>query len=226
VALAGLGLIGLWMNFIHTRYGMWSLDTIGGYHLMNHAAPFFEFVPDEYAEVRQTFLRYRDLPVAETGHPGNAIWDAIPELQEVTGLGFIPLSGLLSKIATRLILDHPLLYLGNVAEGWINFWRVPIHWTVMPAPWTGLQRATLLAVRLWLALVSFIFLLGSLALVLKPVRRRLQMDAFTWVLTGLVWAASIAQALVEYGDNPRYSLPTHAFILVMVMWWSYCLRKK
>lgn len=226
VAVAGLALVGLWVNFIHERFGMWSLDTLGGYHLMNHAGPFFEYVPDEYAEVRDTFIRYRDAQIAETGHPGNAIWDAIPELEQVTGLGFIPLSGLLSKIATQLILEHPLLYLRNVAEGWLNFWRVPIHWTALPAPWALMQRGIIMLVRLWLGFVSAVFLGGTLAFTFKKVRSRVPMDTFTWLLTGMVWAASVLQALVEYGDNPRYSLPTHAFILVVVMWWGYCLLKK
>jgi len=226
IAIAGLAFVGLWVSFIHERFGMWSLDTMGGYHLMNHAGPFFEYVPDEYAEIRDTFIRYRDAQIAETGHPGNAIWDAIPELQEVTGLGFIPLSGLLSKICTQLIFQHPFLYLRNVAEGWVNFWRVPVHWTALPAPWAGVQRGIITLVRLWLGLVSAVFLGGTLAFVFKKVRSRVHMNAFTWLLTGMVWAASVLQALVEYGDNPRYSLPTHAFILVVVMWWGYCLLKK
>ena len=226
VALAGLTLVGLWANFIHERFGMWSLDTMGGYHLMNHVGPFFEYAPDEYAELRDTFIQYRDAQIAETGHPGNAIWDAIPSLEEVTGLGFIPLSSLLAKISIQLIIEHPGLYLRNVAEGWVNFWRVPIHWARLDAPLAGIQRGIILFVRVVLVLVNAAFIGGTLALILKKVRCRVRMDAFTWLVTGMVWAASILQALVEYGDNTRYSLPTHALVLVMVMWWGFCLLEK
>jgi len=229
VALAGLVLIGGWVNFIHQRFGMWSFDTMGGYHLMNHAGLFFEDVPDEYAGIRDTFIRYRDTQTAATGHPGNAIWDAIPDLMQVSGLGFIPLSSLLAKISLRLILQHPGQYLLTVGEGWLAFWKAPVHWAlVSPAAplLEAARRVIILLVRGALFLANLAFIGGTLALVWKKARRVMRMDAFLTLLVGATWAASILQAFVEYGDNPRYSIPVQTLVLLVVLWWGFCLLKK
>ncbi|MBU2609823.1 MAG: hypothetical protein KJ606_02580, partial [Chloroflexi bacterium] len=127
--LAGLLIIAAWVNFIHQRFGMWSVTTMSGYHLVQHTGLFFEYVPDEYAAIRDTYIQYRQARVAQTGEPGNAIWDAIPALEQVSGLGFVPLSNLLAKISIQLILEHPGLYLRSVLQGWLWFWKAPVYWS-------------------------------------------------------------------------------------------------
>ena len=124
--IPALILVGLWVNFIHSRFHVWSLSSMQGFHLIQHTGGFFEYVPDEYAAVRDTYLRYRDAHVAKYGTQVNTIWDAIPELQTVSGEGFYGLSRLIQKISIQLIITHPLLYLRNVALGWLWFWKVPV----------------------------------------------------------------------------------------------------
>jgi len=231
VALSGLALIGVWVNFIHLRFGTWSMDTMTGYHLMNHAGLFFEDVPDEYAGIRDTFIRYRDAQTAMTGDPGNAIWDAIPDLVQVSGLGFIPLSSLLAKISLSLILQHPGQYLLSVGEGWLAFWKVPVHWALVSTalPFMVVARhGFILLIRGALFLANLAFIGGTLALLWKRARRLLSMEPFLFLLAGTTWAASILQAFVEHGDNPRYSIPVQTLVLLVILWWGISLlnRKK
>jgi hypothetical protein len=68
-------------------------------------------VPDQYAAIRDTFIRFRDEQVVQTGTAANAIWNAIPSLEQVSGLGFYDLSDTLAKISIQLIREHPGLYL-------------------------------------------------------------------------------------------------------------------
>ncbi|HTX93299.1 MAG TPA: hypothetical protein VMC09_18935 [Anaerolineales bacterium] len=229
VLAVSLALVGTWVNYIHARSGTWGLDVMGGYHLMNHVGPFFQDAPDEYAAVRDAFLRYQAAQLAKTGSTGNAIWDAIPELEQVSHLGFDDLSRLLSRIAFRLILQHPGLYLKNVALGWLNFWRVPVHWTpALPGrPVLGfLQRGIILILRGCLFLCNLVFIAGTLALVSKRFRLRLRMKPFLWLSLGSIWAASLLQTLVEYGDNPRYSIPLQTLILLVVIYWGVSLLSR
>ena len=127
--LAGILVIGAWMNFLYQRFGVVSLSVMTGYNLIQHTGLFFEYVPDEYAGIRDTYIQFRNQRITDTGVPGNAIWDAIPVLEKVSGLGFIPLSNLLAKISIQLILKHPFLYLRNVWTGWLWFWKVPVYWS-------------------------------------------------------------------------------------------------
>jgi len=160
----------IWVNFIHQHISPCSMDTMTGYHLMNHAGLFFEDVPDKYAGIRDTFIRYQDDQVALTGKAGNAIWDAIPEMMQVSGLGFNPLSILLGRTSLRHILQHPGQYLLSVGEGWLAFWKVPVHWTLissLPSTLEALQRVIILLLRGVIFLANLAFIAGSLALFWK-----------------------------------------------------------
>jgi 4-amino-4-deoxy-L-arabinose transferase-like glycosyltransferase len=219
--LAGLACLAVWLSFMHTVHHMWSLSTVDGYHLMNHTGMFFEYVPDQYAALRETFIQYRDAQIAQTGSAGNAIWDAIPAMEKVSGLSFFDLSRLLEKLSIQLILQHPQLYLRNVVLGWIAFWKVPFHWAVAggEGALAGLLRRTVvLAWRGALALFNLAFLAGSVLLVWNKARRFLKLDAFWGCLLGTVWLTSIVQTLLEYGDNPRYSVPVQSLVVLAVLW--------
>ena len=121
-------IVGAWVNYINQTYHMFSLSTMTGFHLVQHTGYYFEYVPDQYAALRDTFIRYRDARIAERGTAGNTIFTAIPEMQRVSGLGFYDLSRTLTRISIDLILHHPTLYLKYAAEGWWYFWRAPVYW--------------------------------------------------------------------------------------------------
>jgi len=121
-------LLGGWLWWMYTTYHVISPDAMGGYHMIQHTGVFFEKVPDEHAALRDVYLRYRDARIAERGAQTNAIWDAIPEMQEVTGLSFYGLSRRINSISHELIREYPGLYMKNVIRGWINFWKAPVYW--------------------------------------------------------------------------------------------------
>ena len=63
-ALPALITLLLWVNFIHTQFNILGLDSIGGYHLVNHTTSFFELAPAEFAPIRDTFLKFRAKHIA------------------------------------------------------------------------------------------------------------------------------------------------------------------
>ncbi len=84
--------------------------------------------PRRKLRLRDTYLKYRAAQIASTGSQTNAIWEAIPEMQKVSGLSFYALSRHLADLSVQLILAHPDLYLQRVARGWWLFWRAPVYW--------------------------------------------------------------------------------------------------
>jgi 4-amino-4-deoxy-L-arabinose transferase-like glycosyltransferase len=221
--LPGLILAGWWVNFIHDRFGMWSLSAMTGYHLIQHTGVFFEYVPDDYAGLRDTYLRFRDARIAEYGNQTNAIWDAIPEMQKVTGESFYGLSRLIQKISIQLILQHPLLYARNVALGWGWFWKVPVYWSaaaIKDPMLLTIARGIILIERGLLFGINMIFIFGSLMVVaLKKVRQRVKMTPFIWFSIGAVWIASVLQSMLDHGDNPRFLIPMQSLVVLIVLWW-------
>lgn len=221
LGLTSLALIGGWMIRLHQRFGIWGMDIMSGYHLVQHTGAWFEYVPDEYAAVRDTYIEYRERRVRETGQPNNAIWDAIPAIQEASGLGFIELSQLMARLSVRLILEHPLRYLASAAQGWWWFWKAPFYWTPEAIASPALQavlRGLVLAERGGLFAANLAFLAGSLVLLWKKVRRRLAPGLFVWFAFGTVWFTSILQTLLDHGDNPRFSVSIQSLVVLLVCW--------
>jgi 4-amino-4-deoxy-L-arabinose transferase-like glycosyltransferase len=223
VLLPGIILAGWWVNFIHDRFGMWSLSAMTGYHLIQHTGVFFEYVPDKYAALRDTYLSFREARIAQYGTQTNAIWDAIPEMQKATGESFYGLSRLVQKISIQLILEHPLLYARNVALGWSWFWKAPVYWSAeaFDHPMLAtLVRGLVLMARVFLFGCNMIFILGSIALVgFKKVRQIVPVTSFIWFSLGAVWIASVLQSMLDHGDNPRFLIPMQSLVVLIVLWW-------
>lgn len=223
VLLPGLILAGWWVNFIHDRFGVWSLSAMTGYHLIQHTGVFFEYVPDEYAALRDTYLKFRDARIAEYGTQTNAIWEAIPEMQKATGESFYGLSRLVQKISMQLILEHPLLYARNVAEGWTWFWKVPVYWSaasINNPMLVSIMRGFVLIERGILFGINITFIVGSiLVVVVKKIRHRVPITPFIWFSIGAVWIASVLQSLLDHGDNPRFLIPLQSLVVLIVVWW-------
>jgi 4-amino-4-deoxy-L-arabinose transferase-like glycosyltransferase len=241
-------LVGGWVLFIHQRFGDWGLTTMTGYHLVQHTGSYFEYVPDEYAALRDTYIQFRDAKIAATGTQTNAIWEAIPELSRVSGLNFYDLSRTLARISVQLIRQHPDLFLQNVAEGWWMFWRAPVYWSseALQAPGiTGAIKTLVTTERALLVAINAFFVIGSLVwlgvcyLPARLIRRlpglfqRLRAafrpeddppgvgsinQHFMLFIAGNIWITSILQSLLDHGDNPRFLVPLQSFVVLWVAW--------
>ena len=218
-------IIGGWIGENYAAHRILGLSTMTGYHLIEHTSYFFEYVPDKYAALRDTFIRYRDAKIARVGNPGNVIFHAIPEMMKVSGLTFYDLSILLEKISFDLIIHHPFLYLRTVVSGWWYFWRVPVYWKPAGFAWQGLAvalKGLILVERVGLAGGNIIFLATTLlAAVSKKLRQVWQVNSFFWLLATSVWVASIMQTLPDHGDNPRFLVPQQTWVVLWVLWLVY-----
>jgi hypothetical protein len=56
------------------------------------------------------------------------------------------------------------------------------------------------------------------------------MNNFLWFLLGTIWLTSIAQTLLDHGDNPRFLVPVQSLVVLVVFYWGtkliLFLRKK
>lgn len=221
-------LLGGWLLWVYRSYEMFSPTTMGGYHMVQHTGEYFEYLSDEYAPLRDTYLKYRDAQIAARGTQTNAIWDAIPEMSAVTGLSFFGLSAELQRLSLQLIRQHPLLYLENVVQGWIDFWKAPVYWDAGGLRFSWLRpvfSAWALAGRGLALAANAGFLLASAAIALsRSVRKRLQMDLLGLALAAPIWLASIVQSLADHGDNPRFLIPLQPVVMLLVLRWIHSWR--
>lgn len=225
VLLPAVLLVGGWMIWVRSNYHVFSLTTMGGYHLVQHTGYYFEDVPDEYAVLRDIYLSFREVRLAERGTQGNTIWDAIPAMQEATGLNFYDLSRTLQKISVQLILTHPLEYFSRVLRGWWLFWRAPVYWDRRAILSPGLRSAftyLILAARGLLFATNLTFVVSSMtALLSKRLRKIWALQPFHWLLAGSVWLTSVFSSLLDHGDNPRFLVPLQSAVVFWVLWLAF-----
>lgn len=233
-------LFGLWVNFIHSRFHDWALTTMTGFHMVQHTGSYFEYVPDQYADLRDTYIHYRDAQIAQNGTLVNAIWDAIPEMTRVSGMTFYDLNRTLARISTRLILEHPELFLRDCLDGWWMFWRTPIYWAPDSFRWQGFEaliRPVIWIERLVLSGINILFILLSLLTLGLAIRSRVNqprsekmarlwavvsdLPLFSWCIAGTIWIASILQTLLDHGDNPRFLVPLQSLVVFWVLWFGW-----
>jgi 4-amino-4-deoxy-L-arabinose transferase-like glycosyltransferase len=235
VLLPALLLIGGWMSWVWSNYHVFSMSTMTGYHLVQHTGYYFEDVPDEYAAIREVYLDYREVRIAERGTQGNAIWDAIPALQNATGMNFYELSRNLQKISIQLILTHPGEYLSRAVRGWWFFWRAPVYWDQAAfsspglVPWVS---KLVWGARGMIFFANIVFLVTSLAgLLSKRLRQVWALDSFMWLLAASVWATSVVSSLLDHGDNPRFLVPLQTAVIFWALWialstWRAIMNKR
>jgi hypothetical protein len=231
-SLPVLVLVGVWVGFIHQKFGSWGLSTMNGYHLVQHTGVFFEYVPDEYAALRDTYLKYRDERMARFGTQANTIWEAIPEMEQVSDLGFYQLSDLLAKISVRLILEHPFLYARNLMQGWWMFWYAPVYWSANSLRWPLLApiiRGLILVERGILFASNMVFIITSLLVVFWKRARQFRQVSLPWgFLLSTIWVTSVVQTILDHGDNPRFLIPLQSLVILWVLWiiWTMISRQR
>lgn len=227
VSLPGIVLIGTYCYFLYQRYGVFNVTTIAGFHLVQHTGQWFELLPDEYAALRDTFLQYRDLQIVATGSPGNTIWDAQPALEKASGLGYVQLSNLLTRLSIQLIVAHPDRYLLSVLDGWQLFWRAPVYWqpeaVSLPVLRSALE-AIVLVQRILLVAANLVFLVTSILMgVSRRWRERLGLTPWWAFVLLTVWLTSVLQSLPDHGDNPRFLVPLQSWAVLWVIWVAWRL---
>jgi hypothetical protein len=213
-----------WVSYIYIQFGTLGLTTMNGYHMIQHTGAYFEYVPERYAGLRDTYLRYREEQIARHGSQTNTIWAAIPEMQQASGENFYGLSRLLARISADLIREHPDLYLKSAAKGWWYFWRAPVYWQAerfQPAVLGELLSPLVLAGRLGVFGANLLFLATSVLALWGKMRRTWRIPAVLGWLAGSIWLASVVQTLVDHGDNPRFLIPMQSFVVLWVIWIAF-----
>jgi 4-amino-4-deoxy-L-arabinose transferase-like glycosyltransferase len=216
--LPAMGIILGWSTVNWFTTGYFGPTTMTGYYLMNHTGNFIEYAPDQFAVVRDIYLRHRAEQIATTGNQAMTVWRSWNDLTDATGLSYAGLSRLLTDLSLTLIIQHPWLYLQSAAISWSIFWKVANFWDLdlirMPAliPWLDLIWQ---AERYLIIVVNIVFILMGLAWTWRWIKRRLTADEIPlFLIWMLVMGGAFFQAFLERGDNARYAVSFE----VMVIW--------
>ena len=226
------GLLLGWCLFNWLNIGYFGLSTEIGFSLLNHSGAFIELAPDKYAAIRDPYLKSRALQMAANGSHVNAIFRVEEEIEKRTGYNQLQLLRELTKMSLELFAAHPMLYAQGVMRGWLGFWRPPLfrgkpflggplqNALDVPRPRAGVLERSFVAIGLReirvLLWVNLIFLAAAVWIGTRFMARR-EPWGFDLSAIAIVLAASLGQAMVEFGDASRFSVPTAPLVLYAVI---------
>jgi len=230
VALVAAFLLPLagWALFNKATVNYLGLTTQLGMSLAQHSGKFIDKAPDEFATLRDIYMKHRVQMPADADHM--TIWEAVPDMLKETGLSFLDLNRQLTKLSVVLIANNPDVYLRSVLGAWYSFWPVPNTWNRDQIRGPGARRALEL---LWsvehvlLRAMNLAFVVLALGLAARAVFRRFadRRENLYLLLAGVVLAGSVVQALLEATDNARYSIPTQPLVGIFVITLAFeCVR--
>ena len=212
-----------WCAFNQAMIGQFGMSTLIGLTLTNHSGAFIERAPDEYATLRDIYLAYREKHIAASGTHRMTIFEARQEMKERTGFTDAQLSRELSRMSVKLFKAYPLDYLRSVAEAWAAFWTVPIPVMddLLRSPGAALRIGLLSRIQTCVFRIGYVaFLLLSVPTLWIALWRKKATDA-GWncaaTIVILVLGMSVAQALLEFGGNGRYAIPTQSLAMAAVI---------
>lgn len=190
-----------------------------GFNLVNHSGAFIEHADERYAVIRDTYLPYRALGLDSTETGSQTIWRAQDELVAKTGWSFVEMSKELTAMSVDLFRRHPRLYLSHVLESWRAFWLLPIYWHVdriEPAWFSRVLQAVWKVEKLVGVMLLLLLVPQVLFVTLSAWRGRLwRYWSEEIMLLSTVLLTSVLQALVDYGQNPRYLLVVFSILFYL-----------
>lgn len=221
-----------WAVFNKATVDYFGLTTLVGYNLSQHSGGFIEKAPERYADIRDIYLKYRKQKLRESKNHSMTIWMARQEIKDRTGMSDVALSRELTKLSLELFTKYPGLYARSVAEAWASFWIVPNYWKLEKVDNSSVAnflKSVWKTERYALIVMNFVFFfVGGCAVIGGLVNRckgTTGLD-FPLILSCVIISASGLQAMLEFGENGRYSIPTQPLVasLVLITVWAWAGR--
>lgn len=232
--------LGSYAYLNHVKFGYFGLTPSLGFHLSTKTMPFVERLPDEYAVVREIFIRERDAQLVKRGGPHTGtqtIWSVRSELAAATGLPKAELSSYLVKMNLALVRRAPLEYLQEVARSMATYWfpstgpLASMSSSLLRWAW-GLLHAALLIVLVVEAALLVALAALRLSERMAGLQRRLvppiaatptQTLAFA-LAGGIVFYTMILSCVIDIGE-PRQRRTTDALFVFMCFLGVYVWRQ-
>jgi hypothetical protein len=222
--------LGTYAYFNHVKFGYFGLTPSLGFHLSTKTMSFVERLPDEYAEVREIFIRERNAQLVKRGGPHTGtqtIWSVRPELAAATGLSTAELSAYLLKMNLTLISRAPLEYLQEVARSLATYWfpfsgpLAGMNSSLLRWVWGLLHGALVMVLILEVAMLVALAALRLSERFARLQRRLVAPIAATATQTlafalagGIVFYTMILSCVIDIGE-PRQRRTTDALFVFM-----------
>lgn len=211
-----------WSSLNEKNIGVFGSTYYLGINLSQNATTFFEKAPEDDALIRDIFVKHRDsIKINEPDRLAMSVWFAYDELIEKTELSPPELSTKLGEISKYLFKKYPELYFKQVFISWKDFWTDYMVWNPEKVTNKHVRKGL---IGLWIIiqqyvslLINIIFLVFAFKKIILFIKNRFKTFDFELLLVATIILGSLAQALVTYGSNGRFSFPYFPLIVYFVI---------
>lgn len=204
-----------WSYINKMNTGQFVSTTFYGYNIAQNCVNFAENTTDEYSGIASIYTKHRDKIIEEDGNIAMAIWSAYPELKAETKLSFPDLSKELYEYSIVTIKLNPIDYLKQVFISWNDFWRSSIY---LQSDSFSIKEKNIylyyfsLGEQKILRGIKLLFLLFiPINIILAFKKKEISVPL---IISIVILAVSLAQALVTFGSNSRFSYPFEILIVI------------
>ncbi len=233
-----------WQTLNYINNDWFTITTYSGITKAQCTMYFFDKAPDEYKSIRDIYVKHineidnikngifnysenYNLKAFKRMQQNGAfesiesltIWRAINEMESSTGLTRVQLSQELNIICNDLIKQYPSEYFKQVWKGWLPFWKnndLPINLNLAKHPAIIRAYRILMDIQKIIFIILNILLIPTLLIKIYNSVKRQQLFSFDIFLLAIIAAASIAQAMVTYGEGARFAYPFIGAILYSI----------
>lgn len=205
-----------YVNKVNTGYFV--PTTLYGFNLAQTCVTFAEKSPKKYKTISDIYAKHRDVLIANNQDVAMSIFSAHPEIEQKTKLSFPDLSSLLQEYSIATIKQNPSDYIKQVFFSWSEFWRTYLIWNYTECK---NQKAANIVSAIWhfqhyiLKLFKLLFLANIVLLLIHFIKNR--KFTFEIIITTIILATSILQAINTFGTNSRYSYPFEFLMIIVVL---------
>lgn len=209
-----------WSYVNKINIGQFSSSGISGLYLAQNCVYFAEDAPKEFDWISKPYVAYREKSIGENRDVAMAIWYAYEDgAYDKYNLTLSEFSVELGKFAKAAIKENPFAYLKQViTKSWFDFWKPTINWNYEAFNFKYANKLFLGVWYLQSALIvlikaGFLFVFGFQLIQFLKSRK----FVLEFLLSSIVFSASVLQALATYGTNYRFSFPFEFIMIIIVL---------
>jgi hypothetical protein len=225
LVLAPILFAGSWVLYTGIEFHYFGLSYFSGYQLSCSTIGMYEYIDNPIA--REELLNARAEMYVAGMTPNDAIWKAVPHLEQRLGLNEVDLGRFLLRMNVKLITHHPEVFLEEFSRAMLMYW---FPYLTKSLGYGGVLKLLWDAFQLMVAAV-FLFevaVLGGFAIGSRFVDRGLISGVSDRLLIyllalGAIFQVEIMSCAVVGGSNPRFRSvtdPLSIFCAVFVADWA------
>lgn len=203
-----------WCSVNEKNIGYFTTTYFFGLNLSQASTTFFHKAPDKDKLIRDIFVKHRDSIIKNSPNDlAMSVWFAYDELLEKTNLSEEDLCNELGIISKQLIKENPIPYAKQVFISWKDFWDTKSTFLINEENFRH-KILKYSALGIWrfiqqymLIVINILFILFSFKKLYQFVYSKFKHYDIDLLIVTIVLCGSLAQALVTYGDNSRFSFP-------------------